>query len=285
LGKGAWRDRIDPGETRFYRVPVGWGQQLFATARVTGQAGGDGGSSGEPALVMALYNPVRGLVAMENAAYQDGTASAVLPSLPPVAYENRYASEPAVSGMRFGGWYYLALSTSSQPTQPTQDGQGAQDSSGGYEVTLDVNLKGSTRPGPNYAGQANPPGTFTVPHQDEQATGGGQPSGGTDSGASMLLLAVTSFSVGGALLLVLALWALLARRRAPRAAAAAPVDPGRDSGAGYVDAPMYGEVPGYGGGTADAQGPEDGGTTGTDTGTSTGTGQRTPGPFGSPGPW
>lgn len=31
-GTGVWKDRILPGQTVFYRVPVDWGQQLFATA-------------------------------------------------------------------------------------------------------------------------------------------------------------------------------------------------------------------------------------------------------------
>ncbi len=248
LDKGVWQEHIDAGQTFFYRVPVAWGQQISATAELTGAAGDDGtgrsdgsgdtdgmdstqstggasggdglsdtessgnsGGSGDggfvgSALVMTLYNPVRGYVEAADVSYQGEAQSAALPSLPPVAYENRHSVNPQVAAVQFGGWYYLTLSVNPRITK--QYGTGA------YGVKLTVDVKGSAKSSPHYAGPTKPAGTFFVTKQDGRPAENGMLSTGTDSDGSMRLLAVTAFGAGTALLLVLALWTVLARRRA-----------------------------------------------------------------------
>ncbi|WP_138904574.1 hypothetical protein [Streptomyces albidochromogenes] len=110
LEQGEWRDRIRPGETLFYKVPVDWGQQLFASADL-GSTAGEGYVS--HALTMALHNPARGLVdSASDISYNGRQKSTALDPLPPVAYENRFDSSDSVNGMRFAGWYYLKVSLS-----------------------------------------------------------------------------------------------------------------------------------------------------------------------------
>ncbi len=39
LSDGEWADRIEPGQSRFYRIPVDWGQQLFLSAHLSSSTG------------------------------------------------------------------------------------------------------------------------------------------------------------------------------------------------------------------------------------------------------
>ena len=43
LGEGVWRDDIRPGQTLFYKVPVGWGRQFNATAELGSSSSGGTG--------------------------------------------------------------------------------------------------------------------------------------------------------------------------------------------------------------------------------------------------
>ncbi|MEU6483363.1 hypothetical protein [Streptomyces sp. NPDC046887] len=196
LASGEWDDRIEPGQSRFYRVPVDWGQRV--SARVTGGA-----------LAVTLHNPVQGPVAAaETVAASPGRPMAAeLPVLPPVRYENRYGGEPPdgrarPDDVRFAGWYYLVVSA-----RPETAGTGP------YGLRLSVRVTGAARPGPGYEG---PPGVFTVTDADRVAAA--PPTAATASSAGgrggMRLLATAAFGTGTALLVGLAGWTLVARRRA-----------------------------------------------------------------------
>ncbi|GGR82063.1 hypothetical protein GCM10010252_20850 [Streptomyces aureoverticillatus] len=222
LGKGVWSDRVKAGQTRYYRVPVDWGQRLSATLEV-----GSGSRSGDfvtSAVVMELFNPVRGPVEDTAAAYDGRQMTTVLPTLPPVAYENRFASLDRVSETRFAGWYYLVVHL--DPDVGTRFGQDA------IGLTLRVDVAGERRAGPAYAGTARPADGFGVTERDEAAarTGaGGSAGGGSGSGShgtaaasgggdvAMKVLAVAGFGTGTVLLAVLGVWRVLGRRRVMRA--------------------------------------------------------------------
>lgn len=93
LGEGEWQDGIKPGETLFYRVPVDWGQQIFAGADLANSPVGDGAKSVSNALVLALYNPARGFVDDESSMYYDGKQKTV--SLDPLRpWRTRTATTP-----------------------------------------------------------------------------------------------------------------------------------------------------------------------------------------------
>lgn len=102
LRQGVWKDRIRPGQTLFYRVPLDWGQQLFTEAEL-GSSAGDAQRKGfvPSALNVTLYNPARTSVTSKDASYGGEPSVAALDSLPPVAYENRYLSRADEAGVRF----------------------------------------------------------------------------------------------------------------------------------------------------------------------------------------
>ncbi|MGJ5805628.1 hypothetical protein ACSCB1_42040 [Streptomyces europaeiscabiei] len=233
--QGVWQDKagIGAGETLFYRVPVGWGQQLYATAELGSTTEGDGYVGN--AFVMSLYNPVRGFVDDRTANYGGEQKSTALEPLPPVAYENRFSPDDEVSGMRFAGWYYLALHLGTS----VADRYGEEP----LGLTLRVRLEGKAGAGPRYLGASEPSGVFEVTAEDQEAaesgttgdtldgagdsgggedaeTSGGGEGSGTSSGTGDRRLAMTVVAAGGIgtgslLVFGLVVWTLVARRRAP----------------------------------------------------------------------
>ncbi|MFJ1581608.1 hypothetical protein [Streptomyces sp. NPDC088182] len=209
LGKGEWTAEIEPGASLFYRVPVDWGQQIFAGADL-GSAAGTGSGSGSGfvsgAFSMALYNPARGLVDTSNSlSYNGKQKTTALDALPPVAYENRFGSRTGDKEMRFAGWYYLRVSLSPEV--------GKEFGPGPYGLTLRVDVTGDPQGAPAYAG---PAGDFSVDPDDRQASTGGDTSrtaAAADNG-TMTLVAAGGIGMGTVLVAGLGVWTLLARRRA-----------------------------------------------------------------------
>ncbi|WP_369272184.1 hypothetical protein AB5J55_21210 [Streptomyces sp. R11] len=201
VGEGVWSTDIEPGRTFFYKVPLAWGRQLYATAELGSSAGGDGIAVG--ALDLSLYNPARGLVEYAGTNYDGSQKAAEIDPLPPVAYENRYAVPDRLSGMRFAGAYYLVVHLSAEVAEKYGDGP--------LPLTLRVRVGGSAESGPSYAGESEPPGVFQV--------GGGHPGAAAESGAggggdaAMTVLAVSGIGAGTVVLVVLGVWMVVARRR------------------------------------------------------------------------
>lgn len=204
LGPGVWRDGISPGQTRFYRVPVDWGQQFYATADLGSSSGGHGYVG--TALAVSLYNPVRGFVDDVGSGYDGSQRSAALSPLPPVAYDNRYALSDRVSGMRFAGSYYLVVHLATQVADRFGDGP--------FGLTLRVRVTGAARSGPAYAGRAEPRDVFDAAVGAGAAGGGPTGLGDDDRGITMKLLAVGGIGAGSLLVLTLGAWTVGARRRA-----------------------------------------------------------------------
>ncbi|MFF7883354.1 hypothetical protein ACH40F_44835 [Streptomyces sp. NPDC020794] len=207
LAQGVWKDGISPGQTLFYKVPVDWGQQFSATAELGSSSGGEGFMG--TALVMSLYNPVRGLVTDAGAGYDGSQRSAALDPLPPVAYDNRYAFNDRTGGMRFAGSYYLVVHLAAQVADKFGDGP--------FGLTLRVRVYGAAQAGPAYAGRAVPRGVFDSATGDSVPSTGGMvaaASGGSDDGTTMKLVAVGGIGTGTVLVLALGVWTVAARRRA-----------------------------------------------------------------------
>lgn len=207
LEQGVWKDGIQAGQTLFYRVPVDWGQQIDATAEL-GPASGDGFLGN--ALVMSLYNPVRALVDDADTGYDGTRKAAALEPLPPVAYENRYAVDDQVGGMRFAGWYYLAVHLGAQTADKFGDGP--------FELTLRVRVRGAAGTAPVYGGATAPRDVFEVTVGDRDAAASGDTATGGDGGpggsTAMKALAAGGIGAGCFLLLGLAVWTAVARQRA-----------------------------------------------------------------------
>ncbi|MEU6481361.1 hypothetical protein ABZ858_31715 [Streptomyces sp. NPDC047017] len=213
VGEGVWQDRLRPGRTLFYRVPVDWGQQLNATAELDGTGGGSGYVDG--ALTLSLYNPVRGYVEEAYAGYSGKRTSAALAPLPPVVYANRAGFADQAKAMRFAGSYYLVAHLAEQTATGFGDGP--------YGLTLRVRVSGAAGAGPRYEGGSAPPDLFEVTAADRVAASAPGPgpagaagAGGAGGGSSVMrALAAGGIGTGTALLIVLGAWTLSARRRVP----------------------------------------------------------------------
>ncbi|MEU3254686.1 hypothetical protein [Streptomyces sp. NPDC006997] len=205
IGRGVWSTEIAPGRTLFYKVPVGWGQQLSATAELAGATPLDGSGFSVSALNLDLYNPARGPVAGEATSYAGRQRSAALDPLPPVDHANRHAAAGAVSAMRFAGAYYLVVHLAAQVADDFGDGP--------FGLTLRVGIEGAAGEGPAYAGDAVPEGVFdaSVGGSGPVSGGGGEDGAGRDP--AMTALAVSGIGGGTLLLAGLGVWSAAARRR------------------------------------------------------------------------
>ncbi|MFF8832045.1 hypothetical protein [Streptomyces sp. NPDC015131] len=234
LTEGEWTDRIEPGRSRFYRVPVDWGQQLYASADLGSSAGG--GFVGS-ALAVTLFNPMQGAVSSsESVSYDGKQKSAGLDPMPPVKYENRFDSAAKFEDTRFAGWYYLRVSLS--PEVGEEFGEKP------YGLTLWISVEGEPQAGPAYDG---PPGIFDVTEADQDAAAGGLSVPEAERSGTMRLVAVAGLGTGTALVLGLGAWTLLARRRVAAAGAGPGPGPGGSPGAGPGAGPgMSPPPPGFG---------------------------------------
>jgi hypothetical protein len=230
LTQGEWQDKIMPGQTLFYRVPVDWGQQIFASADLGTSAADDSAQGVGNALVLALHNPARGMVQDASSVYYDGKQkSLAMDPLPPVAYENRYDSG-STSAMRFAGWYYLSVTLN--PEVGEEYGEKA------IPLTLRVNVEGEAESAPAYAG---PAGDFEVTKDDQEAADSGKSAPEAAKSDTMQLVAAAGIGAGIVLVLGLGVWTLLARRRT------ATVGAGAGLGAAPTPGPVgQGQVPGPG---------------------------------------
>ncbi|MFJ3702592.1 MULTISPECIES: hypothetical protein [Streptomyces] len=200
LESGEWADSVAPGQTRFYRVPVDWGQQIFATAALS-----NSGKSTEylgNALALALDNPAHGHVDDATLSYSGAPNSVALDPLPPVAYENRYDAGADVSAMRFAGWYYLSVTLSPKVAEHY-----GNDPIG---LTLRVKVVNDRKPSP-YRGGA---GIFGVSEDDRDMAKSGLSAPEAGESGTMKLVAAAGIGAGSVLVLGLGAWTLLARRRA-----------------------------------------------------------------------
>ncbi|MHB9752763.1 hypothetical protein ACYBSK_00060 [Streptomyces sp. BYX5S] len=172
LASGAWQDRLRPGQSHFYRVPVDWGQQLFAEAELAGVARDERRGAVAGALDMELYNPARAPVAVKGAAYSGAAVSSAFDPLPPVAYENRLLSRKDEAAMRVAGWYWLKVTL-----DPALEKFGG----GSFGVTLRVAVDGEAKQAPDYV---RDPGEFQVSSADLAAAERGEGGAEWDDGAA-----------------------------------------------------------------------------------------------------
>ncbi|NJP79054.1 hypothetical protein HCK01_17295, partial [Streptomyces sp. AA8] len=190
VAAGSWKDELRPGETRFYRVSVDAGRQLFARARFgAAPSGGPTARYVAGGVRLGLNNSARGYVMNRTTGYQ-GRPVTVSLATPPAAYANGVAIGDAVRGMRFAGWYYLQVSVS-----PKAGGTSAE-----VPVTLDVDVAAARPAGPD---------------PKPAAGGAAAPVGGGPDGR-LRVVGYAGVGTGSALLVGLAGWTLAARRRARR---------------------------------------------------------------------
>lgn len=200
--QGEWRADIAPGQTLFYRVPVDWGQQIFASAELGSSAAGEGAYVGN-ALVLSLDNPARGHVDQDTVSYDGDPATLALDPHRPVAFENRFSSNNYTNAMRFAGWYYLSATLSPEVAKAYGDKA--------VPLILRVNVTGTAKAGPAYDGDAGP---FEVTADDRDAAASGQSDAQAERSDTMALVATAGIGTGSVLLLALGVWTVVARRGA-----------------------------------------------------------------------
>ncbi|MFF8275544.1 hypothetical protein ACF05T_05390 [Streptomyces lateritius] len=200
LRQGEWRSDIKPGQTLFYRVPVDWGQQIFASAELGSSASGD--TYVGNALVLSLDNPARGHVDQDTVGYDGDPATLALDPHRPVAFENRYSSNSYTSALRFAGWYYLSATLSPDIAKAYGDKP--------VPLTLRVNVTGTAKAGPAYDGDAGP---FKVTEDDRDAAADGRSGAEADRSDVMRVVAAAGIGSGTVLVLGLGVWTVVARRR------------------------------------------------------------------------
>lgn len=237
MAEGVWKDRLRPGETRFYRVPVGWGQQLSVNAEFGTVSAGDQQDYLANGVRVDLHNPARGALDGEAETYEAGDPSAIPLLVRPARYAHRFSYDDAVAGAAFSGWYYVSVHAHAGLEKFVR---------GTVPVTLRTTLVGKEQPGPEYDGDAAEAGFGVTEDDREQARRGLSPQAADRSG-TLRVVAYAGIGAGTLLIVGLGVWTLLARR----GGAGAPSAPG----AGGTGAPLASprpSLPGQGGGGAAA---------------------------------
>ncbi|WP_030153156.1 hypothetical protein [Streptomyces sp. NRRL S-244] len=213
LGSGVWRDDLRPGQTRFYRVPLDWGQQLGLSAELAGARMTKSYGSASGGLSVALYSPYRGLVEDKDVSYAGKQAGVTLPKTAPVAYENRFSNSGEVRGAGLAGWYYIAVTLGGKVAEFTEDASPVP-------LTLRMDVSGAPAKGPAYKESLTAAG-FGVGADERAAAKDGltapEAAEAADGRSVMRVVAGAGFGTGTVLLLVLGGWFLLGRRHGPTA--------------------------------------------------------------------
>lgn len=133
-GTGTYAAEIAEGETRLFRVPLGWGQQLAARVDLPAR---EGEVDVAPNVGLALYDPLRDNLgsgvdeAVPGDSY-DVEAAQLFNATPPVAYLNRFDGQPA----SVPGDYWVAVSVS--PVGANEEGREPID----VPITLTIEVSG-----------------------------------------------------------------------------------------------------------------------------------------------
>jgi hypothetical protein len=220
IDQGVWTDKIRPGDTHFYRVPLDWGQQLFLQTEFGTTRVADDTEFASNGVRVDFYNPARGFIAGVHETYYGDDPAAIQAMSPPVAYENRYAVyDQDFGNVGFAGWYYIAVSVTEEV---------GEFADGPVPVELRTTVKGEPKEGPEYAGDAEAAG-FAVTDEDRDMAQEGAPADEDGDGAGKKILAVAGIGAGVLLLAGLGLWTLVARRRAVPGAGVGPQVAGADT--------------------------------------------------------
>ncbi|WP_380167898.1 VWA domain-containing protein [Jannaschia sp. R86511] len=182
---GGYEDTIRPGETLFYKVDVGWGQQLSARADIAaidrdsaeGEALGD--SVRGPWLSMELFGPARAAVIGARPDAGASATSFVVPGLPsdvgagtvPVLFANRTeAVDDRIAAASLAGEHYVAFTLGrSEAQDPDEVGVA-------IPFVLSVGVTGEVVDAPAYQAAAAPAPSATAEPDDPAPAGTSAPT-------------------------------------------------------------------------------------------------------------
>ncbi|MEV6314152.1 VWA domain-containing protein [Streptomyces sp. NPDC051776] len=204
LERGVWRDRVLPAQTRFYKVHVGWGQQLRYSADFANEPTLTDTRGARSFVDTAAFAPGRtpitpgGEFTAQNPYY--GEPMSVELGTVPVAWTNRWESAPAAVPVRSAGDYYIAVSLGPEASKIAKNAA--------IGVVLRVDVVGDELTGPQ---QKAPVLHKRGAEKGEGAAHGDSaaPAGAGWSGA------VIAAGAGGAAVVSVAVLLLVRRRRGP----------------------------------------------------------------------
>ncbi|MBQ0983254.1 hypothetical protein KBZ10_01600 [Streptomyces sp. F63] len=241
-GRGVWRDRLEPGETLFYKVPVDWGRRLGVAAELAGAetAGGRVPHLGGGVL-LRLHNTARAPVHDQGTAF-DGQPKTLGFTTVPAAFGHRFSGTAKVGEMCFAGWYYLSVGLTPEAAAYVK---------GGLDLTLRLTVEGEPQPGPAYDGDAAAAG-FAVTGEDRERAAEGRAAAPDGTAADedgtgerdgpLRAVGFAGIGAGTVLLLGLAAWTLAVRRRPGETVTAVTAT---DPPAGGPHRPVPGQRPGH----------------------------------------
>ncbi|MFJ9940879.1 hypothetical protein [Streptomyces erythrochromogenes] len=208
LGAGVWRDEMRPGQTRWYRVPLDWGQRLGLGAELSAAKRTKDFTSASGGLGVTLYSPFRSQVSGKGVSYDGVQAGVTLEKTPPVDYGNRFSGDRETQPVSVAGWYYVAVTMGAKVADFTEDAVPVP-------LTLRLEVTGTPAKGPAYK-EDPAAGGFGVGAADRAAAREGltAPEAAEAAGTRSLMRVVagSGFAAGTLLLAVLGGWVLLGRR-------------------------------------------------------------------------
>ncbi|MGW2560651.1 vWA domain-containing protein [Streptomyces sp. NPDC001514] len=213
LGQGVWRDRVLPAQTLWYKVPLGWGQQLRYDVEFANEPTLKRGHSSTLSYgATEVYTPARAPVGGGTAEFipqtvYNGRPAALKMGTVPVSWTNRHETHPNVVPVHAKGDFYIAVTLGARAAEIAESPQ--------IGVVLRVAVLGDEKAGPQHDAPvlAKKPGNEADKGGDSATRAD---SGGT--GGAGWTGTATAAAAGGAVVLIAGL--LFVRVRATRRRAA-----------------------------------------------------------------
>nr|WP_240981907.1 MULTISPECIES: VWA domain-containing protein [unclassified Streptomyces] len=195
LATGVYRDRLLPAQTLWYKVPVGWGQQLRYDVEfgneptVTGLVGPVHSYGGTEVYTPAREPVGRGTGVFDSQALYTGKQARLRMGTVPVAWTNRYEPDRNVTAVHLPGSHYIAVTLGADAARIARDPE--------IGFVLRVRVVGEAKAGPEHHARVLAP---------EEAAERGESGPGADTGAAggAGWSGTTALAAGGGALLLLA---------------------------------------------------------------------------------
>ncbi|MGP3998515.1 vWA domain-containing protein [Streptomyces sp. 8N706] len=189
IRQGVWRDDVLPSQTLWYKVAVGWGQQLRYDVEFANEPTVKGYSSATSYGATQVYTPARhpvggGTGEFSPQSVYNGRPMALEMGTVPVAWTNRYESHPNTIPVHDKGTFYIAVTLGARAAEIAENPH--------IGFRLRVAVLGKEKSGPQHNA---PLVTAGVPRPSEDSRDGH--SGGWTSGP---VIAAVACGVGIVLL-------------------------------------------------------------------------------------
>ncbi|WBB57892.1 VWA domain-containing protein [Streptomyces sp. WMMC500] len=192
IGPGVWRDELLPAQMRFYKVDVGWGQQLRYRVEFANEPTLDGAAGVSSFADTDLYAPGRAFVGdgpyRSSRSYYGEPVASDLGTVP-VSWTNRYETAAEVAPVRRGGAYYLSVSLGPDAARFAENTA--------VGVVLRVDVLGEEKAGPGHGAPAAADGGE---QGKDDRDGGKDARAGADEESSDSVLPLAGGIAGGVLL-------------------------------------------------------------------------------------